>query len=642
MHQARAETQIESRDVPGTASVEQGIETAAPVGMAIVPPYPTIERLGSGSGDPLGGSDADPEVGAALRRSSGGGRPLDRVDAHRFGQGFGADLSAVRLHTDAQADGLARSVQATAFTYGSDIYFSHGSFSPSTPAGDHLLAHELAHVVQRTAGASNSPGPLGGSGIRIGRADDPAEVAADAAADAVMPRLRGGGASGHAPVGVDPVRQPLARTVRRSATGRGGVGTAPGVIRRDDTVVDETAPTPEKAGAWVGSTDARGARSGLTVGGARQRPAAPKWASGQSPMGPRMHGLTTERDPVKRLRALVESAEAPKNNEEAADRLKELRQLLTLAGAAGRKTISEDTALMTRARTFVGDFEYMALVAAVGMYVAPGPERAKQPDAAAHMSGAEADEFIRQNMGSISHLKGYIDTAVGAGKKADGYIAVVGDEDWKRIYEKQYKGRTAGKDDTFTNAFIANTHADRPAVIHHDRGTRSTAIHESMHRYSELGVLHTYGSPLNEGITEYFTRLITDKDGKPVHGGKSNRSNYQKNWTFVQALLGVLGDGLVEQQTALAEAYFSGKVGILRTKFVAACVKHGQTEAAGASAWDDVMDNVGQQKWGSVPDMAALAQPPAPKAAPAAPAPPATASATPSAATAPPAATPAG
>jgi hypothetical protein len=146
---------------------------------------PVALRRSSGAVDPLGGTRAAPEVWDALRQQ-GGGSPLGRADADRFGSQLGTDLSTVRVHTGPGADSIARSVQATAFTHGTDIYFSEGSYAPGTSAGDHLLAHELAHVAQGTAGASASTsGPP-----MIGRADDPVEAAADRIADSVMDGLQ--------------------------------------------------------------------------------------------------------------------------------------------------------------------------------------------------------------------------------------------------------------------------------------------------------------------------------------------------------------------------------------------------------------------------------------------------------------------
>ena len=45
----------------------------------------------------------------------------------------------------------ARAEHAHAFTAGRDIYFGDGSYEPQTEATRHLLAHEVAHVLQQTA-----------------------------------------------------------------------------------------------------------------------------------------------------------------------------------------------------------------------------------------------------------------------------------------------------------------------------------------------------------------------------------------------------------------------------------------------------------------------------------------------------------
>ncbi len=65
---------------------------------------------------------------------------------------LGVGFDGVRLHTDARADQLSRSLQALAFTAGSDIFFRRGGYAPGSPAGRHLLAHELAHVAQQRSG----------------------------------------------------------------------------------------------------------------------------------------------------------------------------------------------------------------------------------------------------------------------------------------------------------------------------------------------------------------------------------------------------------------------------------------------------------------------------------------------------------
>jgi hypothetical protein len=62
---------------------------------------------------------------------------------------LGHDLGQVRVHTGTRADAAAQALGAVAFTRGRDIVFRQGAYSPETREGRHLLAHELAHVVQQ-------------------------------------------------------------------------------------------------------------------------------------------------------------------------------------------------------------------------------------------------------------------------------------------------------------------------------------------------------------------------------------------------------------------------------------------------------------------------------------------------------------
>jgi len=77
----------------------------------------------------------------------GGGQPLDPTVRSALEESLGADLSGVRVHTDAQAQQVAAGLSARAVTYGNDIFFARGE------RGDDLalLGHEVAHVVQQQA-----------------------------------------------------------------------------------------------------------------------------------------------------------------------------------------------------------------------------------------------------------------------------------------------------------------------------------------------------------------------------------------------------------------------------------------------------------------------------------------------------------
>ncbi|WP_243073645.1 DUF4157 domain-containing protein [Microbacterium sp. SS28] len=97
-------------------------------------------------------SDIDTSgVDAATR---GGGRALDPGLRHSMEARFGYDFSSVRLHDDPQAASAAAGVDAAAFTVGEHIVFASGRFDPSSPQGRHLIAHELAHVVQERGNAA--------------------------------------------------------------------------------------------------------------------------------------------------------------------------------------------------------------------------------------------------------------------------------------------------------------------------------------------------------------------------------------------------------------------------------------------------------------------------------------------------------
>jgi hypothetical protein len=112
------------------------------------------------------------ELDADLRRDLGaarhGGRRLDGTVGAPLGQALGSDFSAVRVHTDARADALTRSLRASAFTAGGDIFFRKGAYAPHTSSGRELLAHELTHVAQQGGAAG-----IGVSaGVTVGPAGD--------------------------------------------------------------------------------------------------------------------------------------------------------------------------------------------------------------------------------------------------------------------------------------------------------------------------------------------------------------------------------------------------------------------------------------------------------------------------------------
>jgi hypothetical protein len=88
-------------------------------------------------------------VAANIQSLRGGGSALPPGTRAFFEQRFGADFGDVRVHTDTRAADTAEAIDARAFTVGRDIVFGPGQYGPETSAGQHLLAHELTHVVQQ-------------------------------------------------------------------------------------------------------------------------------------------------------------------------------------------------------------------------------------------------------------------------------------------------------------------------------------------------------------------------------------------------------------------------------------------------------------------------------------------------------------
>jgi len=114
-----------------------------------------IRREAVSTKDPLGGTQVDTDVQRTIDQRRGSGAPLRKREAEHFSNSYGTDLSSVRLHTDSTADKLSRSLQANAFTTGSDIFFRKGTYQPGTSSGDRLIGHELAHVA--TEGGAAAP-----------------------------------------------------------------------------------------------------------------------------------------------------------------------------------------------------------------------------------------------------------------------------------------------------------------------------------------------------------------------------------------------------------------------------------------------------------------------------------------------------
>jgi hypothetical protein len=85
----------------------------------------------------------------AISAVSTGGAPLPVQTRNSLEPGFGRDLSRVRVHADSGAGSAAHAIGARAFTVGHHIAFAPGEYQPGNREGQRLLAHEVAHTIQR-------------------------------------------------------------------------------------------------------------------------------------------------------------------------------------------------------------------------------------------------------------------------------------------------------------------------------------------------------------------------------------------------------------------------------------------------------------------------------------------------------------
>lgn len=107
-----------------------------------------------------------------------GGRPLDAPIRSEMEARLGADLSDVRVHSDAAAHRSAKEIGARAYTAGNHVVIGHDEADLAT------LAHELTHVIQQRRG------PVAGSdtghGFAVSDPGDRFEREAEAHASRVM------------------------------------------------------------------------------------------------------------------------------------------------------------------------------------------------------------------------------------------------------------------------------------------------------------------------------------------------------------------------------------------------------------------------------------------------------------------------
>ncbi|WP_317932305.1 DUF4157 domain-containing protein [Halioxenophilus sp. WMMB6] len=96
-----------------------------------------------------GNPDVASNVSANIRSSMSSGQPLPLSVRQFMEPRFNADFSNVRVHTDDNAAGLNRQVNAKAFAVNNHVFFGKGQYQPDSDQGKELIAHELTHTIQQ-------------------------------------------------------------------------------------------------------------------------------------------------------------------------------------------------------------------------------------------------------------------------------------------------------------------------------------------------------------------------------------------------------------------------------------------------------------------------------------------------------------
>jgi len=125
-----------------------------------------VQRVVDLSRQGEGEADVTSEVEQRIQSARGGGQALDSGVRAQMEPAFGANFGGVRVHNNAGADSLNRSLSARAFTTGQDIFFKRGEYSPGSSGGRELIAHELTHVVQQNGDQVQTKLTLGQPGDR--------------------------------------------------------------------------------------------------------------------------------------------------------------------------------------------------------------------------------------------------------------------------------------------------------------------------------------------------------------------------------------------------------------------------------------------------------------------------------------------
>jgi len=545
----------------------------------------------AGSGD---GESVDASTEGAVRAARQGGSPMPAVMRSEMEDAFRHDFSEVRLHAGRDAAGLSEHLHAKAFTIGNDIFF-RGAVPDRSRKGRELLAHELTHTLQQRGGVQRKIQRLFGGYDVVCPAD--AKGAELIENDTMTPKRCYREVSSLSSKATKAAKQPFLFSTLYDdpeADNLPSAGLPSWGSEQTSQVADHLGLSRLKDMTSVLGDDAVGKLRPAELRKVRCADSSTVLSDvaalvvklGQREATDRLPLLATRWSvpleallPAETLLQLLRGA----LSHLAKLRIDQLRPAITAAPAQQRQDAASDNPLLALAKRKLDEENYLELLPALGVHKQPTKPQLSQ-GGTAHMSGPDADKAIRQ------HLQQYVVDAVRAGRKVEGEVSVVGDEDFQMAFDRQwvraakqaFPGRKAWE---VCNAFVDVNLPKRRIWVHRDMGDTGVVIHEGMHKYADsllrdeeialcqrLKIAYGGISQLDEGITEYFTRKVVAQ--LPIQ----QRVNYENPF--------LVAGGLVARCTeqVVAAAYYDGKFDALKQKF-------------GLGAWPAFAEALEQKNW---------------------------------------------
>jgi len=261
--------------------------------------------------------------------------------------------------------------------------------------------------------------------------------------------------------------------------------------------------------------------------------------------------------------------------------LSDLEPVLNAATSDEKTAVCSDEKLLTKAEGALGKDPYLTFITRIGMNQPPTTTELGE-GGKEHTAPAKADEIIRDKMSA------YVTEAVKKGRKIEGQVGIVAGADWDRAGVAHYGDQVWHRATPTPKKNAINGFVDGSGRVWVERnsGNPGTVIHEGLHKYSDGAVLSTLGFNTNEGMTEYFTRLICADLG-------ITRGNYTNNHDLITALVTT-----VTTKEVIASSYFDGKVDDLKAAFI----KYrkdtkGNTEELAGQIWDAFVSNMKSGAW---------------------------------------------